>query len=319
MRLAIQTFGPEREADLAGSPKMPYVRTRPDSIRVAPVRIACAAVILACTATQAYSEGERLLGTGGVMEIEGSGGGGLTPWALISGLGTDRELGASAFCTYLKPEYFSLSSCGVAAGAYDRIELSYARERFTLGDVAPGQSINENVFGAKVRLFGDAVFDQDRWWPQVAAGVQYKQNEDFDSIPRLIGARHDDGTDFYLAATKVFLSGPFGRTWLLDATLRETRANQFGILGFGGDRSDSDHLEAEGSAALFLTDRLIAGAEYREKPDNLSAFREDNAYDGFIAFFPVKQLSLTVAYVDLGTIASHSNEQAWYLSIQATY
>jgi hypothetical protein len=267
----------------------------------------------------AHAEGERLLGTGGVMEIEGSGGGGLTPWALISGLGTDRELGASAYCTYLEPQYFYLSSCGLAAGAYDRIELSYARQRFGLDDVAPGRSINENVFGAKVRLFGDAVFDQDRWWPQVAAGLQYKQNEDFDFVPRLVGARHADGADFYLAATKVFLAGPFGRTWLLDATLRETRANQFGILGFGGDRSDSYRLEAEGSAALFLTDWLVAGAEYREKPDNLSAVRENDAYDGFVSFFPTKHLSITAAYVDLGNVATHAAERAWYLSIQATY
>jgi hypothetical protein len=259
-----------------------------------------------------------LLGTGGVMEIEGSGGGGLTPWALISGLGTDRELGASAYCTDLRPQYFSLASCGLAAGAYDRVELSYARQRFGLDDVAPGRSINANVFGAKVRLFGDAVFDQDRWWPQVAAGVQYKQNENFDFIPRLIGARHDDGADLYLAATKVFLAGPFGRTWLLDVTVRETRANQFGILGFGGDRSDSYRPEAEGSVALFLTDRLVAGTEYREKPDNLSAFREDDAYDGFFSFFPTKHLSVTAAYVDLGNIATHSGERAWYLSAQAT-
>jgi len=300
---------------------MPHVRTfRPGSGRLPKLRAgALAASILMGACTDAYSEGERLLGTGGVMEIEGSGGGGLTPWALISGLGTDRELGASAYCTYLKPQYFSLTSCGLAAGAYDRIELSYARQRFDLDDVAPGRSINENVFGAKIRLFGDAVFDQDRWWPQLAAGLQYKQNEDFDFIPRLIGARHDDGTDFYLAATKVFLAGSFGRTWLVDATLRETRANQFGILGFGGDRSDSYRLEAEGSAALFLTDRIVAGAEYREKPDNLSSFREDDAYDGFVAFFPVKSMSVTVAYVNLGNIATHAGEQAWYLSVQATF
>jgi len=285
---------------------------------LAPVFAAWAATALACAPTAAYAEGERLLGTGGVMEIEGSGGGGLTPWALISGLGTDREVGASAYCTDIRPQYFSLTSCGLAAGAYDRIEVSYARQRFGLDDVAPGRSINENVFGAKVRVFGDAVFDQDRWWPQVAAGVQYKQNEDFDFIPRLIGARHDDGTDFYLAATKVFLAGPFGRTWLLDVTLRGTRANQFGILGFGGDRSDSYHLEAEGSLALFLTDRLIAGVEYREKPDNLSAFREDDAYDGFVAFFPTKHVSVTAAYVDLGNIATHPGERAWYLSVQTT-
>jgi hypothetical protein len=302
------------------SPRVSPDGARPRALPTATGILASwAAAALACASITAHAEGERLLGTGGVMEIEGSGGGGLTPWALISGLGTDRELGASTYCTYLEPQYFSLTSCGLAAGAYDRIELSYARQRFGLDDVAPGRSINENVLGAKVRLFGDAVFDQDRWWPQVAAGLQYKQNEDFDFIPKLVGARHDAGTDFYLAATKVFLAGPFGRTWLLDATLRETRANQFGILGFGGDRSDSYRLEAEGSAALFLTDRLIAGVEYRGKPDNLSAVRENEAHDAFVSLFPSKHLSVTAAYVDLGNVATHPDERAWYLSIQATF
>jgi hypothetical protein len=56
----------------------------------------CAAAIFAYASLSAHAAGERLLGTGGVMDIEGTGGGGLTPWAMISGLGTDRELGASA-------------------------------------------------------------------------------------------------------------------------------------------------------------------------------------------------------------------------------
>ena len=43
--------------------------------------------------------GDRLLATGGVMQIEGAGGGGLTPWALISGYGTDKQVGGSAFYT----------------------------------------------------------------------------------------------------------------------------------------------------------------------------------------------------------------------------
>ena len=46
--------------------------------------------------------GERLLATGGVMQIEGSAGGGLTPWALIAGYGTREEIGASAFYTHAK-------------------------------------------------------------------------------------------------------------------------------------------------------------------------------------------------------------------------
>ena len=75
------------------------------------------------------------------------------------------------------------ASCGAALGIRNRVELSYARQTFNLDDVARYQTIDQNVFGAKVRLWGDAVIDQDRWWPQVAAGLQYRKNEDFNFIP----------------------------------------------------------------------------------------------------------------------------------------
>jgi len=278
--------------------------------------LACGAICMFGFSGGAHAEADRLLGTGGVTTIEGSAGGGLTPWALIGGLGTDRELGATAYCTYVEPQYFYLSSCGAAIGIDDRLEISYAHMRFGLGDVASGQIIEQNVFGAKLRLLGDAVFDQDRWWPQVAVGVEYKRNQDFDFIPKLIGARNAEGADVYLAATKVFLAGPFGRSWLIDATVRGTRANQFGLLGFGGDRSNGYHAESEGSVAVFLTDSLVLGAEYRQKSNELSAFRENDAYDSFLTLFLTKRYSLTVAYVSLGDIAIHSDERAWLLSFQ---
>ncbi|MBV9914203.1 MAG: DUF3034 family protein [Sinobacteraceae bacterium] len=266
----------------------------------------------------AHATSERLLATGGVTQIEGSGGGGLTPWALITGLETDAQLGYSADCTYIKPQYFSLWSCGVAAGIHDRVELSFDRQTFGLDDVARGKSIRQDIVAAKVRLFGDAVYDQDRVWPQMAVGLQYKRNLDFDFVPKLIGARRADGVDFYLAATKVFLAGPFSRTWLIDGTVRASRANQFGILGFGGDRCGHYRVLGEASLGVFLTDSLIAGTEYRQKPDNLNAFRENGAYDAFIAWFPVKFISLTAGYVDLGTVATHSAEHALYLAVQGS-
>ena len=43
----------------------------------------------------------------------------------------------------------------------------------------------------------------------------------------------DDGTDYYVSATKLFL----GQSTIVNVTLRETKANQYGILGFGGDKS----------------------------------------------------------------------------------
>jgi hypothetical protein len=253
-----------------------------------------------------------------VSQIEGSGGGGLNPWALITGLETNSGLGGSADCTYVRPQHFSLTSCGIAAGISDRVELSYARQVFDLDDVAAGKSIRQDTVAAKVRVFGDAVYDQDRLWPQVALGLQYKHNRDFDFIPKLIGARRSDGIDFYLAVTKVFLAGPWGRTWLVDGNVRATRANQFGILGYGGDRSNDYSFVAEGSIATFVSDSLVIGVEYRQKPDKISAFREQDATDVFVAWFPVKYVSLTAAYVDLGNIATHPGQTGWYVALQGS-
>lgn len=278
--------------------------------------VGCAAGLAALVALAPAHAGSRLLATGGVTQVEGSAGGGLTPWALIAGLGTNRQIGGSASCTRVSPDEYRLDVCSLAVGIRDRVELSVARQRFHLGDVVPGESIDQTVVGAKVRLLGDAVYDQDRWWPQLALGAQYKRNADYDFVPQLIGARHGSDTDFYLAATKVYLAGPLSRTWLVNGTVRATRANQFGILGFGGDRSDGRSLRAEGSVAVFLDDSLVLGAEYRQKPDKLSAFEEENAWDAFLAWFPCKNFSVTAAYVDLGNVAIHPQQRGWYLSLQ---
>ena len=66
----------------------------------------------------------RLLATGGVSTIEGAGGGGLSTWALITGYGTDSQIGANVHYTGAKTRDYSLQSGGVAIGLYDRVELS---------------------------------------------------------------------------------------------------------------------------------------------------------------------------------------------------
>jgi hypothetical protein len=263
--------------------------------------------------------GDRLLATGGVTQIEGAAGGGLTPWALIAGLGTRDQIGASGFCTSADPDDFELTSCGASVGIRDRVELSYALQHFGLGTTVPGETIRQDVFGLKVKLFGDAIFAQDSLWPQIAVGAQYKNNKDFTFVPALLGARDGEDIDYYLAATKVWLAGIAGRTTLVNATLRATRANQFGILGFGGDRESNRTVQPEMSAALFVTDHLILGGEYRAKPDNLSVFEENDSWDAFVAWVPLKNFSVTLAHVDLGTIADKSQQQAWYASLQASF
>lgn len=279
---------------------------------------AAAALLSVMPFTLAHADG-RIAATGGVMQIEGAAGGGLTPWALIAGLGTEDEIGGSAFCTRVRPSQFILDSCGLAIGIDNRLELSLARQTFNLDSVIPDQHIDQSIVGAKLRLFGDAVFDQDQpWLPQVAAGVMWKHNSSYDFVPELLGARHKDGTEFYLAATKVWLDGPLGHSWLADLTLRESNANQLGLLGFGGDQGNY-HLLTEGSLGVFLCDYAILGGEYRQKPNNLAAFRENDFKDVFLAFVPDKHVSLTLAYVALGNIADKPHQNGWYLSLQGSF
>lgn len=262
--------------------------------------------------------GDRLEWTGAVSQVEGAAGGGLVPWALIGGLGTNTEIGASAFVTYVSTQDFALRTGGASVDVDNRLEISAARQRFDAGAVIPGLTLGQDIVGLKVRLAGDAVFDSDRWLPQIALGAQWKQTSDFEQIPRTVGAAQGEGVDFYLSATKVYFAALAGCNVILDATLRRTRANQFGLLGFGGDGSGYT-LTPEGSAAVWLSDDLVLGAEYRDKPDNLRAFRENSAEDAFLAWAPVKNFTITTAWADLGRIAGKPAQRGLYLSIWLGY
>ena len=277
-----------------------------------------AALLLATLLTPFSAQaGDRLLATGGITQVEGSAGGGLVPWAIIAGIGTRDQIGGAAFYTAIDSGDFRLSSYGAALGLYDRVELSLAQQSFTIDDTR-GVKIRQDIAGVKFRIAGDAVFAPDQWLPQIAVGLQYKKNRDM-AAPRAAGARHDSGTDIYLAATKFYFAGLAGRNVLLDATVRATKANQLGILGFGGDRRDRYQMQLEVSSVVFLNDQFVVGAEYRAKPDNLSAFREDDYADLFAAWFIRRNVALTVAYLRTGEIAGKRNQNGLYLSMQLSH
>ena len=262
----------------------------------------------------------KLLATGGVSQLEGAGGGGLSAWALISGYGTRDGAGINGHVTYVDVNDYSLWSEGAAVGLFDRVELSYAHTSFNTEDVGAALGLGKNykfdmdVYGAKVKIAGDAVYDQDEWLPQIAVGVQYKHNNR-GAIIHAIGGKSDSGTDYYVAATKLFLA----ESLLVDATMRETRANQFGILGFGGDKHGNYSTQVEGSAAYLISRKFALGAEYRTKPNNLGIAREDDVWDLFAAYFLNKNISLTAAYVDLGNIVIKNSQHGIYLSLQAGF
>lgn len=267
----------------------------------------------------------KLLATGGVSNVEGSGGGGITPWALITGYGTRDSYGGNVHLTRISTQDYGLTSAGVAVGIADRVELSFAKQQFT-GSLAPldALDIRQDIVGVKVKIAGDAVYEQDSWLPQIAAGVLYKRNNGIRGLSALgvtnvtqLGAKSDTGTDIYLSATKILLD----QSLLLNGTVRATKANQMGILGFGGDLNNSYQLKPEISVAYLINKNLVAGVEYRSKPENLKLDHEKAYYDAFVAWFPSKNLSVTAAYARLGdiTVFNPKNQRGWYLSVQAGF
>lgn len=276
---------------------------------------------LACfSAAPVLADDGRLIATGGASNIEGAAGGGITPWAVLAGYGEQGEWGATAFATTVNLPDYRLDVAGVAASFDNRIELSYARQRFDLGSLVhklnlPENSLSQDVLGVKVRLFGDLIYDN---LPQVSLGLQYKRQKDF-LIPSLIGAKRDEDTEGYLTASRLFMGAAFGYNVLLNGGLRYSRANELGLLGFGGDRRDTRSVLKEGSAALLFNPRWALGVEYREKPDNLSFAGESDWADLFLGYFPNKHVSVVLAYARLGSIAGLDNQNGTYLSLQGSF
>jgi hypothetical protein len=308
-------------------------------IRIRPAAFLAAAV--ACGA--AHADTGKLVLTGGVSSVDGAAGGGLTPWAVIGTNATDGEVGASAHVSRLKTEDYGLTTYGAALAWNNRVELSVARQDLdaspavALNGIAPfgisaGQHIRMDILGLKVRVAGDAVLDSDSWMPQVAVGAQYKKTHagSIGTVLNFLGAS-DSGTDVYVSATKLFL----GPGILVNATLRNTNANQNGLLGFGSSSPgrDSRSWQPEVSVAYLLARNLAIGAEYRRMPNNLEplgraaglggALQEDDWKDVFIAWAPTKNLSVTLAYVHLGRVVpgvtGNRTQRGAYLSLQAAF
>ena len=305
-----------------------------------------AAGLLACTLLSCpvvHADTGKLVLTGGVSSIDGAAGGGLTPWAVIGSNAAGQEIGVSAHLSRARTQDYGLTTYGAAVGVRERLEVSIARQDFDASPaialngiapfgVTPGQHIKMDILGLKVRVAGDAILESDTLMPQIALGLEHKRVHpgSLGSVLSFLGAK-SSGTDFYASATKLFLA----QGVLVNATLRNSNANQNGLLGFGSAAPgrSSRSWQPEFSAALLLRRDLAVGVEYRYKPNNLQALgaaaglgdalREDDWKDIFIAWAPTKNLSVTLAYVDLGRIVpgvtGNRKQHGGYLSVQGAF
>ncbi|MGQ2941968.1 MAG: DUF3034 family protein [Blastomonas fulva] len=268
---------------------------------------------------QDLRNGGKLLLTNGVSTIEGSGGGGLATWSTIAGNATQEGIGGSVHGTIIELPDYNWTSYGVSLGFFDRLELSYARQNLDTIDIGTalglgrGYTLNQDVFGAKLKLAGDVVYG-DPLMPQIAIGVQHKRSSD-DAVVAAVGAASPHGTEFYISATKLFLS----HSLLANATVRFTKANQAGLLGFGSATQNNHKPQFEGSIAYQFSRRFVVGGEYRTKPDNLAIAREDDWVDLFAAYALTRNVTVTAAYVDLGSVATAEKQRGAFLSLQAAF
>ncbi len=328
--------------------------------------------VLSCGSASAWYDDGKVLLTGGVVTIDGAGGGGITPWATISGYGTRDGVNGGVHYTFAYLPDYSLNSYGLTFGFWDRLELSYTNSALPtgstfdtvglvnsiLGDsldlgIEPwNTTIKMDIYGAKLRLFGDAVYNSHSLIPQVAIGGFYKENKNAALLDTLQANKAKDW-EAYVVATKIL----FPISTLFSVTGRYTAANQTGLTGFGGPDGDKKEMRLEVSIAHLLSKNTAIGFEYAQHGDNLDGKsvklgaldvsgitqllqglpgigglvnvgglgdaltqkKESDWYDLFFAYAPNKNLSFTVAYAMLGNITLTPNQSGLYLSMHATF
>jgi len=287
----------------------PDTRHSAQSLRKMSIQLCAGFLILMLACSGVFAGDGKLIGTPGVTQFEGGGGGGLVPWAMLVGYAARDEVAVQVFATDLALDDFDMVAYGVGFNFKDRIEVTVARQELDVNPLA--LTLRQNVLGVKVRLLGDAVYSK---WPQLSLGAQHKRLLDRE-MPLAVGANSTSGTDIYLAASKVHLGAVAGYNLLWSVALRSTNANQTGFLGFGGDKRGGRSIQFEGSVAVLLGRHFAVGAEYRRKPDNLSFAKEESWKDVFIAWIPNKRVNFTAAFVDAGDIAGQMDQDGVYISM----
>ena len=257
--------------------------------------------------------GSKVIGTGGASTIEGSAGGGIVPWAVINGYASSGQWSVTGFGNQVGVDDFSLRTVGAGFSYGNQLEVSLTQQTFALDTI--GGDLKQTIVGVKYHVAGELLYTE---MPQISVGAQWKKHQNFE-LPQAVGALDDQGSDWYVAASKVWLDAFAGRNLLLNATVRATKANQTGLLGFGSAEDNSYQLMTELSATIMLTPHWAVGAEFRQKPNQLAFADEEHWRDVFTAWFINKNVSLVGGYVDLGSIAGLPNQQGYYVAVEATW
>ena len=231
--------------------------------------------------------------------LQGAGGIAFNPLAYTAGLPWDGETTSNLNGIVSAPQvgqwYVRLneadidwSSTSAALTFFDRLEVSGGYE-FINAHKYGDKSINKYNVGAKLRLLDENSFDTE-FVPAVAVGAIYKYTDS-----RTVDALglDDDGFDYYVVASKLVTQTPV--PVLLSAGVLVSDEVVNGVVGH-------NHYDTVffGNVDVLPAENVAVGVEYKQGVDAGDGIRNHDYWDGHVAWFVTKKLTLVGAFAETG-------------------
>ena len=230
--------------------------------------------------------------------LDGAGGIAFNPLAYTSGLKLENsewitKPQAGAWYVKLPESNIEWSSYSLSLSVADRVELSYAFNLVNARDYGDN-NIEANTVGVKIRLLDENAFDT-AWVPSLSIGVKYRHTDS--NTTDLFGLEHS-GANYYIVATKLITQLPL--PVLVSAGLQRSDEVVYGVVGHNhygtGFFANIDVLPSE---------NVAIGVEYRQGINVGDHIENADYWNGHVAWFVTKQLTLVGAYVSTGNKDKH--------------
>ena len=231
--------------------------------------------------------------------LQGAGGIAFNPLAYTAGLpweyGATTNLNDFVSAPQFGTWYVNLNDADInwyagsaALTVANRLELSYGYGYINARKYGD-KSIETHNVGAKLRLLDENAFDTV-WVPAVAVGAVWKYT-DSKTVDAL--GLDDNGFDYYAVASKLITQTPV--PVLLSAGLLYTDEVVNGVVGH-----NHYGLAAFGNIDVLPAENVAVGLEYKQGADVGDGIRNHDYWDGHVAWFVTKKLTLVAAFAETG-------------------
>ncbi|MBO6168028.1 MAG: DUF3034 family protein [Kiritimatiellae bacterium] len=231
--------------------------------------------------------------------LQGAGGIAFNPLAYTAGLpweyGGTTNLNGIVSAPQFGAWYVNLNDADInwyagsaAITFFDRLEVSYGYGYINARKYGD-KSIETHNVGAKLRVLDENAFDQP-WVPAVAVGGIYKHT-DSKTVDAL--GLDNYGFDAYIVATKLITQTPV--PVLVSGGVLYTDEVVNGVVG----HNDYDTVFF-GNIDVLPAENVAIGLEYKQGARVGDGIRNHDYYDGHVAWFVTKKLTLVAAFAETG-------------------